>query len=180
MKTRMLAALTLGILFSLGVSHAGAAGGKRAAPVYGKGLLKNRPGLVPTAGRISTRSIRKAAFSCMRQHLAKSRHLGAWTVAGWNRIDPKSVSLKRVEITDRRTNSLGYRLRSDETAFRAVFEVIQGRPGQQKPIKLYLESEMNLAKKLPRFRFRTASPGQGKVRNLAFGVEDRITTSWID
>ena len=148
---------------------------KRAAPVYGARFLKGRKGM------ISKPSIRSAALSCMDAHLRRTRPSGTWSVAGWNRIDPKTLSLKRVELRKDTRDARGYRLGKNETVFRAVYSAMQsdGR-GKKKQVNLYLESEMNLGKKLPRFTFRYNLPWQGKVRTLPFGVPDPITTSWVD
>ena len=160
--------------FAVLALHLGQAEAQRAPSVYGAKFLKGNRSL------ISKSHVRQAAHECMVSHLNRSRPSGAMSIAKWNRIDPSSVCLKRVELRKDTRDARGYRLGRNQTVFRAVYTALQGESKKKKPVKLYLESEMQLGKKVPRFEFRTNSPWQGKVRTIPFGAKDPLTVTWVD
>ena len=166
--------ITLVAGFAILTLHLGQAEAQRAASVYGGKFLKGNRSL------ISKSHVRRAAQDCMVSHLNRSRPSGAMSIGKWNRIDPSSVRLKRVELRKDTRDARGYRLGRNQTVFRAIYTALKGEGKDKKPVKLYLESEMQLGKKVPHCEFRTNSPWQGKVRTIPFGAKDPLTVTWVD
>ncbi len=168
-KTVVLASVVLGTLWS----PAEATAKTRAAPIYNLKAFKSSKKI------ISKPQIRNAAVKCVQDYLARSRPSGVMSIADWNRVDPKSVKLLSVKIIPAKYGFNQYKLRKSQVKFEAKYKVKMGR--ELESATLYLRSEMDLGKKVPKYKWRTSSPDTtGGVRTQPFSKADSLTLSWID
>ena len=173
----------------------GAPAGRRQRPMAPtKRLTKSIPKkadavAVTIRGRKVKDSIGKPAIvnavkQGFRAHLEAARPSGFNTVADWNRLDPKSIVVKSVEIHSRAEvggNHLGYRLEPGERGFTAVVEVARTGRFKGQTMEVQLKSTIFLGKTIPRlYGIRVAYGRTGMRAEDTRYLGDTTTVGWID